>query len=124
MWTQVVGKVALALAPPLNHGWGIALQIGPRGLVTRLLPHGNRTFTVELDFCSHELVIRATDGASATLPLVPRTVADFYAEVMGRLDALGLHVDISTLPSEVPNPIRFEEDVVHRSYDPEYAGRF
>jgi len=40
MWTQVVGKIALALAPPLNHSWGIAFQITPRGLMTRTLPHG------------------------------------------------------------------------------------
>jgi hypothetical protein len=124
MWTQVVGKVALKTAPPLNHGWGIALQLGARGLVTRLLRLGGRTFTMELDFLSHELAIRTSDGAAASLPLVPRTVAEFYREVMRLLDGLGLGLTISTLPSEVPDPIRFEDDVVHRSYDPEYANRF
>ena len=82
MWMQVVGKVALARAPRLNHSWGIALQITPRGLSTRTLTHGARTFAVEFDFIDHQLVIRASDGTVRTLPLRPQAVADFYREVM------------------------------------------
>src|SRR5262245_10795187 len=78
MWTQVVGKIALAQAPPLNHSWGIALQMSARGLATRVLPHGSRSFTIDFDFVDHVLVVRVSDGAVRTLPLVPRTVADFY----------------------------------------------
>src|SRR5204862_3130504 len=86
MWSQVVGKVALALSPPLNHSWGVALQVTARGLATRTLPHGRRSFTIDFDFVDHELSIRATDGAATTLPLVPpRSVADFYRDVMSAL---------------------------------------
>ena len=123
MWTQVVGKVALALAPPLNHSWGIAFQVTTRGLSTRPLIHGNRSFTMEFDFVDHRLVIRASDGTEATLRLEPRTVADFYGEVMATLRKMGLGVRIWTMPSEVESPIRFEDDTVHRSYDPLFATR-
>jgi hypothetical protein len=123
MWAQVVGKVALALAPPLNHSWGIALQITPRGLATRLLPYGARSFGIELDFLEHLLVVRASDGAIGTLALQPQTVADFYRKVMVLLGEMKLPVKIWPLPAEIPSPIRFDEDTVHRSYDPVYANR-
>ena len=124
MWTQVVGKVALALAPPLNHSWGIALHVTPRGLATRRLPHGGRSFTMELDFIDHRLVIRGSDGDERTVRLAPRTVADFHGEVMAVLREMGLAVTIWTMPVEIPSPIRFEEDTVHRSYDAAFAHRF
>ena len=123
MWTQVVGKIALALAPPLNHSWAVALQITPRGLSTRLLSHGTRTFTIGFDFLSHQLVIAASDGAIRTLPLVPQSVADFYRDVMRTLEEMSLPVKIWSVPAEVPSPIRFEDDSNHRSYDPVYAHR-
>jgi hypothetical protein len=123
MWTQVVGKVALAQAPPMNHSWGIALQVTARGLSTRTLPHGARSFTMEFDFIDHELVIRVSDGTVRTLPLEPQTVADFYVRVMALLDELALPVTIWPMPVEVPSPVRFSEDTVHRSYDPESANR-
>jgi hypothetical protein len=124
MWTQVVGKVALALAPPLNHSWSIALQVTPRGLATRTLPHGERTLTMEFDFVDHELHIRASDGAVRTLALRPRTVADFYREVMATLTGMGLPVKIWPMPVEIPSPIRFEEDTTHQSYDPVWVDRW
>ena len=124
MWTQIVGKVALALAPPLNHSWSIALQITPRGLVTRTLPHGERTFTIEFDFVDHQLRVRASDGAARTLPLQPRTVADFYRDVTATLTDMGLPVKFWTMPVEIPAPIRFEQDTVHKSYDPVWANRW
>jgi len=123
MWTQIVGKVALALAAPLNHSWGIALQVTPRGLSTRLLSHGARRFTMEFDFVDHHLVVRTSDGDERSLRLEPRTVADFYRAVMTLLADLGLGVKIWPMPVEIPSPIRFEEDTVHASYDPEYANR-
>ena len=123
MWTQVVGKVALATAPPLNQSWGVAMQVTPRGLMTRSLPYGTRTFTIEFDFVAHELVIQTSDGDIRKLPLAPRTVADFYREVMDTLRAMALPVKIWTMPAEVPDPTRFEQDTVHHSYDPEYAQR-
>jgi len=123
MWTQVVGKVALAQAPPVNHSWAIALQITARGLSTRTLPHGRRSFTIEFDFIDHQLIIRASDGATRALSLAPRSVADFYHEVMAMLRDMALPVKIWPMPVEVPSPIRFDEDTIHHSYDPEYANR-
>jgi len=123
MWTQVVGKIALALAPHLNHSWGVSLLVTSRGLSTRPLAHGERTFTIEFDFVRHQLRILASDGAERALPLKPRSVAEFHRELMATLDEMGLSVRIWTLPSEVPSPVRFDEDTVHASYDPVFANR-
>src|SRR5216683_5702969 len=112
MWTQIVGKIALALAPPLNHSWAIALRLTPRGLSTRPLRHKNRSFTMEFDFIDHRLVIRASDGGERMVRLEPRTVADFYRAVMAVLREMGLDVTIWPVPVEIPSPIRFEHDTV------------
>lgn len=124
MWTQVVGKVTLALAPPLNHSWGIAFHVTARGLATPLLPHGRQSLAMEFDFVEHRLVIRLSGGTSRSLPLEPRSVARFYGEAMSLLREIGVVVRIWPVPVEIPNPIRFEEDEQHRSYDPEWANRF
>jgi hypothetical protein len=124
MWSQVVGKVVLARAAPLNHSWGIALLVTARGLTTRALPHGSRSFTMAFDFIDHQLVIETSDGDRRHLPLEPRSVAQFYREVMALLAAMGLHVRIWPMPVEIADPIRFDEDTVHQSYDPEWANRF
>jgi hypothetical protein len=124
MWTQIVGKVALAQSPPLNQSWGIAMQVTARGLATRLLPYGDRSFTLEFDFIAHELVIRTTDGDMRILPLAPRTVADFYRDLMETLRAMALPVKIWPEAVELPAPVRLDQDTVHRSYDGEYAQRF
>jgi hypothetical protein len=124
MWMQVVGKVALAQSPPVNHSWAIAMQITPRGVSTRTLPHGPRTFSIEFDFLDHQLAIRASDGAVRTLALAPRSVADFYRDVMAALDDMALPVKIWPMPVEIPAPIRFDRDTVHAAYDPVYANRF
>jgi hypothetical protein len=123
MWTQVVGKIALAQAAPLNHSWAVALRVTPRGLSTRTLPHDRRSFTIEFDFISHQLWIRASDGAVRSLPLEPRSVADFYRAVMATLDGMALGVRIWPMPVEIPSPIRFDEDTVHASYDGDAANR-
>ena len=123
MWTQVVGKVALAQAPPINHSWGSALQVTARGLSTRTLPHGMRSFTIEFDFIDHRMTIQPSDGAARTLALAPRSVADFYRDVLGTLKDMGLPVKIWPMPVEIPSPIRFDQDTVHHSYDPEHANR-
>jgi hypothetical protein len=123
MWTQIVGKVALAQAPPLNHSWGIAMQVTPRGLSTRTLPFRDRTFTIQFDFIDHQLAICASDGETRTLPLHPQTVADFYREFLATLEAMKLPVKIWPMPVEIQNPIRFDLDTVHHSYDPAYANR-
>ena len=124
MWTQVVGKVALARAAPLNHSWAIAFLFTPRGLRTRLLSHGHRSFTIAFDFLDHELVIETSDDVRRTLPLAPRSVAEFYREVMSVLDEMGLPVNIWSMPVEIPSPTRFELDTAHNSYDPAYVERW
>ncbi len=124
MWTQVVGKIALALAPPLNHSWAIALLVTSRGLATRPLTHGARTFAIEFDFIDHQLAIRAADGAVRTRPLRSESVADFYREVLATLREMDLPVKIWPMAVEIPSPIRLDEDTLHHSYDPASASRF
>ena len=123
LWSQVVGKIALALAPPLNHCWAVALRVTPRGLTTRPLPHGTRTFTIQFDFIEHRLLIRASDGETRTLELRPRSVADFYRELMATLEAMRLPVKIKPTSTELPKPVRLDRDTQHHSYDREYVER-
>jgi hypothetical protein len=123
LWSQVVGKIAVALAPPLNHSWGSALQVTARGLSTRALAHGDRTFTIEFDFVDHQLHLRVVDGETRTLPLVPRSVADFHALLMRTLVSMELPVQIWPVSVEMPEPIRLDRDTVHASYDPDAANR-
>ena len=124
MWTQVVGKICLALTPLTNHFWNIAFQVTARGLATPPLSAGRVTFTMTFDFVDHQLIAEAADGRSERLPLEPRTVADFYAAVIDLLQRLDVRVRIWTTPVEIPDPIPFERDTVHRSYDAEAANRF
>jgi hypothetical protein len=123
LWSQVVGKIALAQAPPLNHCWGVALHVTPRGLATQPLPHGARTFVIRLDFIDHRLLVEASDGATRELALVPRSVAALYLELLGTLDAMGLPVAIHPLSVELPEPVRLDRDTTHRAYDPAWANR-
>jgi hypothetical protein len=124
MWTQVVGKIRTALAPMQNHWWQVPLYVTQRGLTTSPIPYGERTFQIDFDFVAHELQVQCDHGAGRTIALEPRTVADFYAEVMAALRSLDIRVEIWTTPVEVADPIPFERDTVHRAYDAEYAGRF
>jgi len=123
MWTQIVGKIALAQAPPLNHSWSVSLLLTPRGLITHTLPYGRRTFTMEFDFLDHRLVIRTSDGGVSQVKLAPRSVADFYADVMSSMAAMDLPVKIWPMPVEIPAPIRFDKDEVHQTYNPVHANR-
>jgi hypothetical protein len=124
MWAQVVGKVRLAQTPLVNHWWNVPLYLTARGLTTSAMPHGERTFQIDFDFVSHRLVFETSEGRTDALPLAPRTVADFYGEVMQRLARLGVGVKIWTTPVEVPEPVPFEQDTARAAYDPEYANRF
>ena len=124
MWAQVVGKIALAQAPPLNHSWGVALHLTPSGLTTPLLPYGDRAFTIAFDFVNHQLRVETAGGEGRTLPLAARSVAEFYRAVMALLDELALSVKIWPMPVEIPAPIRFDLDTEHHTYDPAYANRF
>jgi hypothetical protein len=124
MWTQIVGKVRLELSPFQNHWWHSTLFVSPRGLTTTAIPYGSGVFEIRFDFLDHVLVVETSGGTSKTVRLYPRTVADFYREVMATLASLGIDVKIYQMPMEVPNPIPFDQDTVHASYDPEYARRF
>ena len=124
MWTQVVGKIRLALAPWVNHWWQVPLYVDQRGLTTSPIPYGERTFQIDFDFVDHQLKIHCDGGTTRVVPLAPRTVADFHHEVMAALRSLHVHVKIWTTPVEVADPIPFEKDTVHAAYDPEAAHRF
>src|SRR5581483_8267816 len=124
MWTQIVGKVRLALTPLMNHWWEVPLYVSAAGLTTSAIPYEGEAFEIEFDFIHHQLLIRTTRDAKKQLALEPRSVADFYQEFMSALKSLGIDVKIWTMPVEIPNPIRFDQDTQHASYDPEYANRF
>jgi hypothetical protein len=124
MWTQMAGKVRLALSPNVNHYWGTVLYVTPRGLTTSAIPYDRGMFEVQFDFIAHNLEISNSLGDRLAFRLVPQTVAEFYAEFMGALESLGIHVNVWSMPVEVPRPIRFELDEDHKSYDAEYAHRF
>jgi hypothetical protein len=124
MWTQIVGKTRLALAPTQNHWWQVVLYLTSRGFTTSPIPNGTRTFEVEFDFIDHALIVRTSDGATRATALRSRPVADFYAEYREILRALDLDVKIWPVPVEVPRAIPFAEDREHTAYDPLYANRF
>jgi hypothetical protein len=124
MWTQIVGKIRLALEPPVNHWWQVALYVSARGLTTSLMHAGDRGLEIEFDFIDHLLLLRTTDGASRTVALQPRSVANFYDATMTALDELGAHVNILARPVEVVEAIPFAEDNKHRSYDADAMQRF
>jgi uncharacterized protein DUF5996 len=124
MYTQVVGKLRLALSP-FEPEWGnVPLYLSARGLTTSPVPVGLRTFDAEFDLVDHQLLLRTSDGGREQVGLRPVAVADFYREVMAALGRLGVEVAISATPSEVPDPIPFAEDQTHASYDAGAAGRF
>jgi len=124
MWSQIVGKIALARTPLMNHFWNVAMLITPRGLATQPLRHGNRLFTMTFDFVAHDLVIRTSDGVTETIHLEPRSVMEFYNILMDTLRRMGLETRIWPMPVEIPDPIRFDKDAIHHSYDPEAANAF
>lgn len=124
MWTQMVGKVRLALSPLVNHWWHSALYVTARGLATPAIPYYDRSFELEFDFIDHRLMLRTSDGSSRGLPLAPKSVADFYREFMALLRSAGIEVAIWKMPVEIPDPIAFDRDTVHASYDREAVNRF
>jgi hypothetical protein len=123
MWLQMAGKVAVALAPPLNHSWGSAMRLTARGLTTPLLPHDERAFAIEFDFIEHQMVVRASDGTIARLALDAQPVAGFHRAFGELLESAGLGTKIWPMPVEVPDPVRFTVDTAHHHYDPEWVTR-
>jgi hypothetical protein len=124
LWTQIVGKIRLAQTPWLNHSWHVVLYVSARGLTTSPIPYNNRAFQLDFDFLQHVLWISTDDGGHRKIDLVPRSVAEFYADLMHSLSSLGIDVRIDDMPNEIPEPIRFNEDRTHASYDSDYAQRF
>ncbi len=120
----MVGKVRLALTPLVNHWWNVPLYVNSRGLTTSAIPYGKGAFEIQFDFLRHILEIQTCDARAREIALKPRSVAEFYREFMKALASLDIRVKIWPMPVEIPNPIRFDQDTVHASYDPEYANRF
>jgi hypothetical protein len=124
MWTQIVGKTRLALTPLQNHWWNVPLYVTARGLGTSAMPYGDDVLDIEFDFVAHELHFRLGSGKALAMKLRAQMVADFYREYLGCLASLGVQVKIDPMPCELANPIRFDLDTEHKSYDAEYAQRF
>ena len=124
LWTQIVGKVRMESTPLTNHWWNVTLYVTSRGFTTSLIPRGDRAFQIDFDFIDQRLNISVSDGTSASMPLAPRTVADFHAEFTDRLDGLGLATPIWTMPVEIPDAIPFELDTTHATYDGDQARQF
>jgi len=124
LYTQIVGKIRLALTPKMNQWWNVVLYVTTRGLTTSPMPYGDRTLAIDFDFIDHRLVLGDSDGRLRTLPLAPRPVCDFYDAVLAELAALDVRVTINTSPQECPVKQRFPDDVQHRSYDQASAHAF
>jgi hypothetical protein len=124
LWTQIVGKVRLALTPWLNHGWHVPLYVTSRGLGTSPIPVDGEMLEMEFDFIGHRLVCHTSRGAERVLALAPQSVADFYGRLTRLLAELGIDVSINQMPNEVPDPILFSQDCFHASYVPQAAHRF
>jgi hypothetical protein len=124
MWTQIVGKTRLALAPMENHWWQVALYLTPRGLTTSSMPAGTRTVAVEFDFIGHQLQLQTSDGETRAIPLVAQSVADFYAGYLAALGSIGVEPGIRPVPVEVETAVPFATDRVHTSYDADAAHRW
>ncbi|MGO8870070.1 MAG: DUF5996 family protein [Acidimicrobiales bacterium] len=125
LWTQIIGKIRLAHSPLLNQWWNVPLYVTARGLSTSLMwVTDRRGFEVDFDFVDHALTIAVSDGGRRTVALEPRSVADFYAEVMARLGELDIHPAIWTVPVEMAVDVPFDEDHVHASYEADQVERF
>jgi hypothetical protein len=124
MWTQVVGKVRLALCPLVNHFWNVTFYLTARGMTTSAMPYGRGTVEVRFDFIDHKLLIDTSEGRMVALALKPQSVAEFYKAFTAALADLGVTVKIWTMPCEIPDPTPFEKDYLHAAYDPVAVHKF
>jgi Family of unknown function (DUF5996) len=124
LWTQVVGKIRLALTPWLNHSWHVPFYVTARGLTTSPIPYGENSFEIEFDFNEHVLEITTSGGFRKEIALRPRAVAEFYEIVLAALREGGIRVAITDFPCEIAGAIPFSTDRTHAAYDAEYARRF
>ena len=124
LYSQIVGKTRLALAPMENHWWQVAFYLDARGLTTSPMPFGDRTVQVDFDFIDHRLIARCSDGSSSSMALRPISVSQFYQEYRALLDAVGVEVEMWPVPVELADAIPFAEDREHSSYDADAVNRF
>ena len=124
MWTQVVGKIRMALTPPVNHWWHVTLYLSARGLSTGPIPIPAGILDIEFDLVEHQLVLRTSDGAERAIALPGQSVASFYTATMDALGELGVAVEIHPVPNEVEVAIPFADDTEHCTYDPAQALAF
>ena len=124
LWAQIVGKVRLVQTPWLNHSWQVPLYVTARGLTTSLIPHSQGGFDLEFDFVDQVLRLRTSWGRAGETPLEPQSVASFHGRVMQALAQAGAPVSIDAMPSEIVDPVPFDQDHATRAYDPEIARRF
>ena len=124
LWTQVVGKVRLTLTPLVNHWWNVPFYLTARGMTTSAMPYDSGTIEAQFDFIDHKLIVETSNGRSVAIALAPQSVAGFHQQFMAALAELGVTVKIWTMPCELPNPIRFEDDQIHASYDREAVHQF
>ena len=124
LWMQIVGKIRLALTPPLNQTWNVTLYPTVRGLTTLPMWHGTQVLQIDFDLINHEIHAQTSSGAREVIKLEPMTVADFYRKMMAALDALGTPVKIWTQPMEIEGAIPFEKDETHKAYDADIVQRF
>src|SRR6266567_8385698 len=124
LWMQMIGKVRLELTPPINHTWNVTLYPTIRGITTGPMAYGTRMLQIDFDFLEHVLEVETSEGERRVIPLHPMTVAAFYERLMTALKSVGAPVQIWHMPMEVADPIPFEQDQTHQSYDPEFAQRF
>src|ERR1019366_7225748 len=124
MWTQIVGKIRMALSPPMNHWWHVALYVNSRGLTTGPIPYPPGVFEIQFDFQKHEVNIFTSEGPSVSRPLRAESVANFYKGMFEALASVGIAVEINPMPQEVADAVSFDRDYAHCSYDPHYANRF
>ena len=124
LWMQIAGKIRMKLTPKVNHWWHSTLYVNARGLTSSPVPYGGDAFEIQFDFLDHRLDILTAAGRRTSVALAPQPVAEFYTRVMSALGSLGVHVSINTKPQELQNPIPFEQDYQHASYDPDAAHRF
>ena len=124
LWTQIVGKIRLALTPWTNHSWHVPLYLSARGLTTSPIPYGTQSFEIEFDFIKHQLVIRSSSGEIRLVPLTAQPVCDFYQQAIQTLTELNIKLAIHTTPNEIADAIPFELDTEHAQYEPDQAKRF
>src|SRR5438128_12252041 len=124
MKLQIIGKVRLAMTRREPQWANVPLYLAARGLATSPIWSGRAGFAIDVDLINHEIIVAVNDGRLERVALDARPVADFYEELIGRLHTLGIDPAITTMPSEVDNPIPFPQDTVHAAYDPEWAHRF